>query len=142
MRLPFVKNIRIVVLAGLLCVRGADALISANKLCKSLFSEVCHSPFSGISIFLYIDSYGSSLTIDRTRTFDRWCHWYTGNAVLIGQLLSRTDTDSVTYCSEAKSILVNEFDIQYHKNNHVSIFDAGTFPGNQSDPGSVLYNRA
>jgi hypothetical protein len=35
MRLPFVKNIWGVMVAGLLCVRGADALISANKLCKS-----------------------------------------------------------------------------------------------------------
>jgi len=64
MRLPFVKNIWGVVVAGLLCVRGADALISANKLY----------------------------------------------------------TDSVTYCSEAKGILVNEFDIQYHKNNQSLTF--------------------
>jgi hypothetical protein len=34
MRLAMFKNIWGVVAAGLLCIRGAEALISADKLCK------------------------------------------------------------------------------------------------------------
>jgi hypothetical protein len=53
------------------------------------------------------------------------------------------DTDSVTYCSEAKGILVNDFDIQYHKLNKVSLigklaFDSAIFGARFTDCGNRM----
>jgi hypothetical protein len=123
MRLPFVKNIWGVVVAGLLCVRGADALISANKLCKSFPVQ---SPSSALLLAVRPLFRPFLLAQYQDRSSQR------GKSAVIQACLeprdssgdwSFTDTDSVTYCSEAKGILVNEFDIQYHKNNQVSTFD-------------------
>lgn len=46
MRLPFIKNVWGAVVAGLLCARGAQALISADRLCECLVSRVqsCSGP--------------------------------------------------------------------------------------------------